>query len=470
MLRQLRKKGHLSKMSMQEVSLRRKRGECAECSYGGNISYFPIFCYSGREKQLLSFELSLNIEKIMKILLIHKRHFLEGGAERAYLEMADVLVRAGHEVAFFSMKHPKNFPTYWEKYFVDTVDYQDETMNFSQKVRALKNIFWNRQAEHNMERLLSEFKPDVAHVHNIFHQISPSVFRPLKKHSIPIVMTLHDYKLISPNYYLFSNGSIWDPKKNVSWQCVKDRCVKDSMLKSLACVLERMFHQTLDAYGAVHVFLSPSHFLIKKFREYRFSKDIQYLSNPLIPFPDDYSSLSLDNNAPFVFIGRLSPEKGVETLIRAVALMEKKTTVQIVGDGPDRARLQELAIALGVESSVKFSGYLSGGELEEMRKGACALIVPSLWYENMPYSLVEALGRGKVVIGARRGGITERIKDGENGFLFDPTSPEDLAQKMMLAQHASRQRMGNAARKSVDDLREDIFLEKLLDFYRQAVG
>ncbi|QQR77843.1 MAG: glycosyltransferase [Candidatus Moraniibacteriota bacterium] len=405
----------------------------------------------------------------MRILLIHKRHFLAGGAERAYLEMADVLMRAGHEVAFFSMKHPKNHPTPWEKYFVDTVDYQDSSMNFLEKIRTVGKILWNRQAEKNMERIILDFKPDIAHVHNIFHQISPSIFRPLKKAHVPVVMTLHDYKLISPNYYLFVRGRIWDPKRGSLWKCVRDRCVKDSIWKSLVCAIEGLFHRSIRAYDSIQAFFSPSHFLVEKFREYQFSKEVQYLPNPLVPFPDDLSFLPLSDEAPFVFIGRLSPEKGVDTILRAVSLSRDIAKVRIVGDGPEMESLQRLARDLGVEPRVEFSGYLSGEVLEEARKNARAIIITSLWYENMPYALTEALGAGKVVIASRIGGISERIQDSKNGFLFHPGDEKELAEKMQLASRVDSAKIGGLARASISGLREEKFLEELLAVYRQLV-
>lgn len=408
-----------------------------------------------------------NCATSMKILLIHKYHFLMGGAERAYLEMADVLTRAGHEVAFFSMKHPRNIPTPWEKYFVDSVDYDDVPMKFSQKIRAVRNVFWNIQAKRNMERLLEDFHPDIAHIHNIFHQISPSILHPLKKANVPVVMTLHDYKLISPNYFLFTHGRVWDPRRMVSWRCILDRCVKDSFLKSMVCALEFEFHRMIGAYDSVRLFLSPSRFLIEKFREYGFRKEIAYLPNPLIPFPDDLSNLEVPNNAPFTFIGRLSPEKGVDVVVRALNFLDDSFWVRIVGEGRDENRLRAIAKECGVESRIEFSGYLSGVALEEARKSARALIIPSLWYENMPYALTEALGAGKIVIGARRGGIVERIRDGENGFLFDPENSEELAEKMRCVSQADSVRIGGAARASAEELQEEVFLKNLLAFYEQ---
>ena len=411
----------------------------------------------------------------MKILLVNKYHFIQGGADRAYLDMADILTRAGHEVAFFSMYHPRNLPTKWSKYFVSSVDYDDSrNVGVLEKFRMAFRILWNREAERNMDRLIQDFHPDIAHVHNMYHQLSPSILRPLKRAGIPVVMTLHDYKLVSPNYNLFVRGKIWEASKNgVYWKCVRDRCVKDSYVKSFVCTAEAYLHNFFGAYNSVSLFLSPSRFLIEKFHEFGFKREIEYLPNPLVPFPKEESREDILENAPFVFIGRLSAEKGIEKLLIALKELGGSSTLHIIGDGPERTRLEALAQELRISDRVIFLGYLSGADLERERMCARAVLLPSLWYENMPYALTEALARGQVVIAARRGGISERVRDGENGFLFDPENIESLVQKMRFIQTANEDTLWNirkAARESVLDLREEVFAKELMGMYKKFRG
>lgn len=410
----------------------------------------------------------------MKILLVNKYHFVQGGADRAYLDMADILMRAGHEIAFFSMRHSKNISTPWERYFVPNVEYGDmDRLGFSEKIRVAKNILWNREAEDRMERILEEFRPNIVHLHNIYHQLSPSILRPIKKRGIPAVMTLHDYKLISPNYNLFVHGNIWEETKNGAyWKCVRDRCVKDSFVKSAICATEAYIHRWIGAYASVKLFLSPSRFLIKKFREFGFDRPIEFLSNPLVPFPEKRLSHDLLENASFVFIGRLSPEKGVEKILIALKKLDDASMLHIVGDGPERGRLMALAEDLGISRRVSFPGYLSGDALVRERSGALAILLPSLWYENMPYALTEALAEGAIVIAARRGGIPERIRDGENGFLFDSDDVNSLVEKMRLVRsfdNDSLSRIRVAACESVEDLREEAYMHHLDAFYRRVI-
>lgn len=406
----------------------------------------------------------------MKILLVNKYHFIQGGADRAYLDMADILMRAGHEVAFFSMHHPKNLPTKWDKYFVSNVDYNgNKIASIFAKARAACRIMWNGEAERNMERLIREFQPDIAHLHNIYHQLSPSILRPLRRSGVPVVMTLHDYKLISPNYNLFVRGNIWEETKNGKyWTGVRDRCIKDSYVKSLVCTVEAYLHRWIGAYDSVRLFLSPSHFLIEKFLEFDFSKKMAYLPNPLVPFPKEESFASIAENSPFVFIGRLSAEKGIEKILTALKGLDGFSTLHIVGDGPERANLEAFAKKLGISDRVIFCGHLSGIDLERERRRARAVLLSSLWYENMPYALTEALGSGAIVIAARRGGIPERIRDNENGFLFDPVDERSLIEKMRHVQTLSVTLLDDirkSARESIMDLREEIFLKKIEKVY-----
>jgi len=213
----------------------------------------------------------------MRILLVNKFHYLRGGAERAYFDTARILEDHGHEVAVFSMHHPDNRETPWSRYFVETVDYSLQYSIF-ERFRLAKNMIWNSRAARNMEALLDEFQPDVVHLHNIYHQISPSIIPVIKRRGIPIVMTLHDYKLICPNYSMFVRGAVWE---GGSLACVRDRCVRDALLPSMVCGIERIVHRSLSVYEKIELFLSPSQFLKEKFLSSGFYGRIEVVGQPI---------------------------------------------------------------------------------------------------------------------------------------------------------------------------------------------
>lgn len=395
----------------------------------------------------------------MRVLLINKFHYLKGGAERAYFDTANILAENGHAVAFFAMEHPENLDTPWSRFFVSRVDYHDETYGFKSRLRAAVQIIWNREAAAKLEALIKEFKPEVAHLHNTYHQLSPSIIWMLRKYGVRIVMTLHDYKLISPNYSLLVRGKIWDHTSGLS--AIADRAVQDSYLKSALCAVEKWLHALIGTFGKVDVFIAPSRFLIEKFQSVGFSYPIRHIVQPIRPFPGAPTTMGGEY---LVFIGRLSEEKGVRTLIEACALMRGEIGLKIIGTGPEEALLRERAKSV---PGVELLGFQTGEAWEQALRGAKALVVPSIWYENMPYVVLEAFSRGKPVIATRLGGVPERIREGENGWLFEAGDTEDLVRAIRnLMLYPEPDKLAQAAYESVADARPETYYQNLLAVYQ----
>lgn len=404
----------------------------------------------------------------MRILLIDKFHRQYAGPQRLYFDTAKLLREQGHEVAFFSMHHPKNEPTEWSKYFVEQVDYEAAThLTLWQKLKVAQNIIWNFTAKQKLEALIAEFKPDVAHLFVTYHQLSPSIIWALKKHDVPMVMTLCDYKLISPNYNLFVRGKVWEHSSGL--RCLIDRCVKDSFGKSLVCVLEQWLHAALGTYGKVNVYIGLSQFLIDTYRRLGFSYSIRLLPQPLFPLPDLSLPVLEKTGKNFLYFGRLSYEKGIATLIRSFTELHNDETLSIVGFGPEEERLRTLAKELQLEDKVKFLGPIYGDDLQKLLAQARAVVVPSEWYENTPYALLETLASGTPVIAARIGSLPERIRDGYNGFLFIPGDAHDLAEKIRALENTSLPELQENARKSVLDLDQNRYLKELLGLYSSLI-
>ncbi len=385
---------------------------------------FSIFRMIEKYENIYEQELT----KKRKVLLVNKYHYLRGGAERAYFDTANILAEHGHDLAYFSMKHRENKNSRWSKYFVENVDYNDEKISFLKKLKAILDIWYNFSANRNLKKLIKKFRPDVAHLHNIYHQISPSIINVLKKKKIPIVYTLHDYKLISPNYSLMLNGGIWEEtKERKYYKCFFAKCVKDSYLKSLVSVIEAYLHKLLGLYRKVDAYISPSNFLIEKFREFGFKNEINYLPN-LLPFESKQAESQKDY---FLYYGRLSREKGILDLISAYEKSGIANKLYIVGDGPDRERIENIVKEKKLEKRIFVLGYLEGEALEKIINEALAVVVPSRWYENAPYTVIEAMNAGKIVIASRIGGLSEMIREGETGFLFNFADIEDLSSKLV---------------------------------------
>ncbi len=404
----------------------------------------------------------------MRVLLIDKYHRQYAGPQRLYFDTAKLLLSAGHEVAFFAMKHPKNEPTTWERYFVDQVDYEEANqLSWWEKLRVARNIIWNPQAKKQLEALIDEFQPDVAHLFVTYHQLSPSIIWALKKKKVPIVMTLCDYKLASPNYSLFVRGKIWEHAS--PFRCLVDRCVKDSYAKSLVCAIEKWLHDSLGTYGKVDAYIGLSQFLIDTYTRLGFPYPIQLLPQPLVPLPDTTMPLPKKTGKNFLYFGRLSAEKGLSTLLRAFAQLHDGETLSIVGFGPEEEHLKKLTAELHLEDRVVFHGPVYGEDLQQLLLPARAVVVPSEWYENTPYALLETLASGTPVIAARVGSLPERVQDGQNGFLFTPGDALDLAEKIRTLARLPLEQLQEHARNSVLSLDQNTYMEALMALYSSLI-
>ena len=394
----------------------------------------------------------------MRVLLINKFHYQRGGAERAYFDTAHILAENGHAVAFFAMEHPENIDTPWKRFFVSGVNYHDTGASTMSKLRAGFRIIWNTEAQAKLEALILEFKPEVAHLHNIYHQLSPSILWTLRKHKIRIVMTLHDYKLISPNYSLMVRGKIWDSTSGI-W-AIFDQAVQNSTLRSAVCAVEKWAHAIVRSFHLVDVYLAPSRFLIERFHQAHFSKTIIHIVQPIVPFP---AKPVYKEGGYLLYLGRLAEEKGVATLIEAAWELQSEVAIKIVGTGPAEEALKRQANSL---ANVEFLGFKTGSEWEALLNGARALILPSIWYENMPYVMLEALSRGKPVIASCIGGIPERVIEETSGWLFEPGNPADLVRairKMEL--YPTPEKLAESAYRSVSDAHPENYYEALMKVY-----
>jgi glycosyltransferase involved in cell wall biosynthesis len=403
----------------------------------------------------------------MRVLLINNYHYLRGGSERAYFDTARILEEHGHQVAFFSTANSRNKATPWSKYFVSDIDLSSDLGPIA-KAKAFLRLFANPEANRKLKALIAEFKPDVAHLHNIYHHLSPSIVSVLKSAGVPTVMTLHDYQLIAPNRNLLVNGEVWEGSRpHRFYRCLTDRCIDRSFSKSLAATLESYWHHFFNSYSAIDLFVSPSVFLMKKFHEYDFKGKIYYLPNPV--FLKDMFSIPTKGAKYILYYGRLSEEKGVLDLLKAYSSLKPDAALHFVGEGPLKEELKRKAKRLG--GKVKFFGRLEGENLWNMVGGAEIVVAPSRWYENAPYTVLEPMALGRPVLAADIGGFKELIKDGENGFLFRAGDVDDLAVKLKKALD-DEVRLPYIGSQAIRDVKKNNspkgYYEYLLDIYFKA--
>lgn len=406
----------------------------------------------------------------MRILLIHKFHYRLGGAERIYFDTARILQAAGHEVAFFSMQHPQNETTPWSKYFVSEVGYDDSGKGLWEKFRIVLRILWNPEANRKLEAVIREFKPDVAHCFNIFHQLSPSILWMLRKHHIPTVLTLCDFKVVSPNYFLyhFDKKQIWE--SNSGWRCIRDKCVKNSYAKSLVCAVEKWLHDMLGSYYQVAVFLAPSEFLIEKYHALGFKKPIERIHHPVVRNNQTATLVRpfLERPEEYLYFGRFSVEKGVDTVIRSFTKLPTSMKLLLVGYGPQEEELRTLAKELRLEERVQFLGGIYGEELERIIERVRGVILSSVWYENQPFVMMDTFLSGTLLIASRIGGIPDILHDGINGLLFEPGNADDLARVIRSIPQYDYQKLVTAAQATALVYTDERYLSELLHAYTEA--
>ncbi|MDP8235272.1 MAG: glycosyltransferase family 4 protein [Candidatus Erginobacter occultus] len=403
----------------------------------------------------------------MKVLLVNKFLYPKGGDAKCTLATGQLLSEKGHRVDYWGMKDPANPVLPYTDTFVENIDYNGSS-SVGRKIADALKILYSLEARAKISRIIEAVKPDIVHLHNFAHQISPSVLHILKKRSIPTVMTMHDYKLVCPAYTMYSKGAPCEKcGKGRYYHCLINKCVKGSYLKSLISMVEMYLHfKVLRIYKNVHVFISPSAFLKNKLRDMGFNYDIIHLPN--FVHIEDYLPQYQFTEKSFCYAGRLSAEKGLLTLIRAVKGLDME--LKIVGEGPLSAELRQYARAENI-SNIRFLGYRTGDELTKEISSSLAVVVPSEWYENNPLSIIEAFAMGKPVLGARIGGIPELVKDGETGYTFESRNTEDLRNKILRMTSRPDQiiEMGKAARKFVEvNNNPDKHYNRLLEIYQMA--
>ena len=401
-----------------------------------------------------------------RLLAINNYYYDRGGSEAIFFAHNRMLEELGWDIVPFSMEHPQNHATPYAKYFIEDLDAHGK-YSLMQKVSRIPKVIYSFEARRKLDELLRVVQPDIAHGHNIYHHISPSILSLLKGRGIPTVLTLHDLKIACPAYNMLAPDGVCERCKGGKiHNVVRNRCINGSAAMSFVIMLEAAVHKLLGSYRRyVDAFIVPSRFYIEKFSEWGMPASMfRYVPN----FVDvgRYSPKYETGNA-FLYFGRVIRQKGVGTLIRAAAAARSK--LLIAGTGPEMEEMKALAASL--QADVTFLGHLSGQQLHETIGSCRAVVLPSEWYENAPVSLLEAYALGKPVIGARIGGIPEMIRENETGACFTSGDVDSLrtALEDFQARPARQlQDMGAAGRRWVaEDFTVAMYRQRMMSVYRE---
>jgi glycosyltransferase involved in cell wall biosynthesis len=356
----------------------------------------------------------------MRILFINRHHFVGGGADQVYLNTGKLMEENGHDVAYFSSKNEQNDPSGFNDFFVENVKMKNE--GFLSKIKSVKKYLYNKEAEVNLKRLIIKFKPDVAHIHLFYGVLSASILQTLNDLKIPVVITIHDYRLLCPvNAMLDKEGNICEKCKGNNFNnCITKRCSAGNIFQSTVVAFEAYMRKyKYDPLNLINHFI----FVSKFSRDKHISFDYRYQSKSshLYNFSHFCSEKVSKRGDYLLYYGRISIEKGILTLIKAVKKTNSK--LLIAGRGP---QLEEILNEIKGFPNIIYVGFKSGKEIVDLIENCSFVMVPSEWYENNPMTIVESFSLGKPVIGSRVGGIPELINS-NTGFIFEMGDEESLA-------------------------------------------
>lgn len=407
----------------------------------------------------------------MDILQVNKFFRVVGGSERYMFECSRMLEEQGHRVFDFSMQHPENRPSPTSEYFVSNIEYENTSMAYKLSTlgSTVGKTIYSFESKRKIEALLRARKPDLVHLHMISHQISPSILPVFRKHGIPVVQTCHEYKLVCPNYKLYI-----DRRHEICERClggayrhaVYHRCIKNSLSASALAAAAMYFHKAAQIYERnIDLFICPSRFMADKLAQGGIPESkIRHLPNFINV--DAYTPC-YESKGYALYMGRLSEEKGIMTLLKAMRQVAS-TRLVVVGEGPKREEIEAYIDAHRIKN-VSLVGYKGGDELKTVLRNAAFLVLPSEWYENSPMVILEAFASGKPVVAASIGGIPENIDDGETGFLYEPGNVRALVEciNRMTGRSEICQIMGRKARRKVEALCNSHYAG-LMALYREA--
>ncbi len=358
----------------------------------------------------------------MKILMVNKFLYPRGGSESYMLYLAEHLKKMGHEVEYFGMYDENNTVGNSKGLYTQNMDFHSKGL--ARFLYPLK-IVYSLESKRKIMQVIDDFKPDIVHMNNINFQLTPSIIYGVKKKGIPLVQTVHDYQMICPNHLLYNFDKNVPCEKCTGGShinCVKNKCIHGSKIKSIIGVIEAKFYRFLKTYKKVDLFVCPSNFLENKLlsaKEYYKGK-----TKTIHNFIDKekFAGSSQKEDSYIVFVGRLSKEKGIENIAKTAKLLPEYDFI-VAGSGPDENILKGIP-------NIKLLGFVGGNDLTKLMGNAKLLLLPSVCYENCPLSILEAHCLGVPVVTMNSGGMAELVKDGVTGTLVNEPTPEAIAQSI----------------------------------------
>jgi len=410
------------------------------------------------------------MKKSLKILLVNTRHFYGGGDSTYTFNLADLLSSHGHEIAFFAMQDNRNLPDPNADLFVSQIEFRDLNQNKTliNGMKVITRAIYSTEARQKFSALLDRFSPDIVHLQNYIGHITLSILFEARQRGLPIVSTLHDYGMVCPNshFLIDRTGQICEACQGGRfYQAIIKRCKKDSLLASGMAGFLAYCNRWMGVMKKSDAFLTPSRFLKNKLVENGFDESMVHPLPLFLPQKNFWEGEQ--DKGYLLFLGRLEAIKGINVLIEA-AHRAKDVPLLIAGSVSEPLASQLPKI---LPEKTKYVGLKHGQELTDLIHNALAVVLPSIWYENQPFSILEAFASGKPVIASDLGGMTELIAHRERGLLVKPGDPAALADSMQWAvtNQALMKEMGKKARLyALHNHSPETHYQSLIDIYSKV--
>jgi len=399
----------------------------------------------------------------LSVLNAGQNYYIRGGSEQYQFALTELLESHGHQVTPFAARNSKNRATPYSQYFPQGTNFDNPS------IQDLMQFVYSKPANDAIQRLLGEVTIDLAHLHIYYGQLTTSILKPLQKAGIPIVQTLHEYKIICPVYTLLSHGEICQACEGKDfWHATRKRCNRGSLARSALSTLESYTSKALGSIRKIDHFIAVSDFLRNKVI------DLGLPANKVTTIHHAFDASGIEPNIEpgeyFLYFGRLERLKGLFTLIEAAAPL-KDIPLLIVGDGEARLELERL-IASRDLNHIQILGFKRGQDLENLIRNSICTLIPSEWYEPFGLTLIESFARGRPVIASKIGGIEEIVTHNVDGYLVSPGNVEQIREQMLwMAQHRSMAvEMGLLGRQKVENLfSPEMHYEKLMKVYQKVL-
>lgn len=395
-----------------------------------------------------------------RILLVSKFYYTRGGAEVVAINMANDLAKRGYEIGVFTMDYPQNLsPANF--YTASQVDFSGgliDKLKFAMRTMGYNGI------KSSFKRALQEFKPDIVHLHNVHSYLSPVVVKLAKEFGCKVVWTLHDYKLACPAYSCLNRGRICEKCFTSKINVVKERCFKENLPASVLAYFEAVKWNVKKLQRYVDYFVCPSAFIKRQMLKAGLQEEkLKVVCNFVDPIKLDQlkrAEIPDTRDDFYVYVGRLSEEKGVATLLKAAKDLPYK--LKLVGGG----HLYDGFMAeYGNCDNIEFMGHQPAEKVAEILLSAKCLVLPSECYENNPLSVIEALCAGIPIVGANIGGIPELI-DAECGETFESGNVEDMQQAITRVMAKEKYDYKSIAKRSQECFSFETHFKQLKELYK----